>query len=868
MIKLVQGFDVCSPLPIDGRILLSKNEMYEIDDNILPEKYFAICKEDGRLYLYNKFNVVTEETGKWRLADNATDERITREVETLNNRIDGEVNTLNERIDDEVATLNTRISNEVEELVAVDEENFEILDSRITREVDTLNSTINTKEAALQTEDQRLDKKIDDYKEDKQLVSEPELIETLASYSLGDEAGTKIVLSMDTTDYILKIQLFNRDDEEISSSEVNTPIEEFVIDADYDEERQMIILHLKNGHDVEIPLGALISDLVDKETFDAHVNNTNLDHQHINAADRTRWNTTSREAVVRYDIDDPDNPNSLYNQLVAGSNVGVDTTGNNKVRISAKDTIIGITSSTGSISITSTPTPGAPDGITYDINTEAAAPHWDSIQGDDPLENGSLKTLVDGINANISNEEQARIAGDEGLTNDLSSLSESVDSRFTSTNNTLQDEINRSTAKDTELETALANEVTRATAKETSLEDSINSIVNEDIASLEAKDIELESALNAEVARATSKEDELNASIQGEVTSRTQADEALQENLGSAVNRIREIENKIPNDASSSNQLADKEFVNSSIATATANFIGTFNSLEELEQQEADDNDYGFVVVNSEGNTIYKRYKFNGTEWLFEYDLNNSSFTAEQWEAINSGANINLINQITTNKNNISNLSTTKLDKDSNKSLVDNTEIQKLATVAIGATKVTASTEPGRGDILVTTVESGIPETINVYRHPQGSAYSKQTGFYKFSTDYTSHVNSTSNVVAKDITDLNPYLFGSGLSTNTVNGVTSVNVSTIKQINLSAGSNWSEVESGFGYQQSQNISGILATSEPTIDIDLSSAESEEDVKNILNNWSYIYKATTANGSITFYATSIPTVALRVNVKGY
>jgi hypothetical protein len=103
---------------------------------------------------------------------------------------------------------------------------------------------------------------------------------------------------------------------------------------------------------------------------------------------------------------------------------------------------------------------------------------------------------------------------------------------------------------------------------------------------------------------------------------------------------ISTINGKIPSQASSSNQLADKSFVNSSIATNTANFIGTFNSVAELEAYSGTltNNDYAFVVTtDSAGNTLYDRYKYNGSEWLFEYELNNSSFTAAQWSAINSG---------------------------------------------------------------------------------------------------------------------------------------------------------------------------------------------------------------------------------------
>lgn len=107
-------------------------------------------------------------------------------------------------------------------------------------------------------------------------------------------------------------------------------------------------------------------------------------------------------------------------------------------------------------------------------------------------------------------------------------------------------------------------------------------------------------------------------------------------------NNIADIRSLIPLQASTSNQLADKSFVNSSIATNTANFIGTFNSVAELEAYSGTltNNDYAFVATtDSAGNTLYDRYKYNADtqEWLFEYELNNSSFTAQQWASINSG---------------------------------------------------------------------------------------------------------------------------------------------------------------------------------------------------------------------------------------
>ena len=120
------------------------------------------------------------------------------------------------------------------------------------------------------------------------------------------------------------------------------------------------------------------------------------------------------------------------------------------------------------------------------------------------------------------------------------------------------------------------------------------------------------------------------------------------------------IEDKIPAQASSSNQLADKNFVNSSIATNTANFIGTFNSVADLEAYSGTltNNDYAYVIAtDSAGNESYDRYKYTTAttpaSWEYEYSLNNSSFTAAQWAAINSGITTSAVTQISTNTTNI-----------------------------------------------------------------------------------------------------------------------------------------------------------------------------------------------------------------------
>lgn len=109
----------------------------------------------------------------------------------------------------------------------------------------------------------------------------------------------------------------------------------------------------------------------------------------------------------------------------------------------------------------------------------------------------------------------------------------------------------------------------------------------------------------------------------------------------------------VPEEASTTNQLADKEFVNSSIATNTATFRGTYDDISKA-PSTAEPNDYIFITAIDElGNTSYNRYKYcnkpgheGHATWEFEYTLNNSSFTAEQWATINSGVTEETIREL------------------------------------------------------------------------------------------------------------------------------------------------------------------------------------------------------------------------------
>ena len=174
--------------------------------------------------------------------------------------------------------------------------------------------------------------------------------------------------------------------------------------------------------------------------------------------------------------------------------------------------------------------------------------------------------------------------------------------------------------------------------------------------------------LSAEITRAQGAEGTLQGNIDAEALARQQADTALQNADTALGGRVTTIEGKIPVAASSSNQLADKDFVNSSIQTNTAEFKGSFNEVTDLNLttsatradiiaalpgviSSANNNDYCYVQIPTADATpteiaSVERYKYSGSAWAFEYALNNSGFTAAQWAALNSGINSGLVSKL------------------------------------------------------------------------------------------------------------------------------------------------------------------------------------------------------------------------------
>ena len=132
---------------------------------------------------------------------------------------------------------------------------------------------------------------------------------------------------------------------------------------------------------------------------------------------------------------------------------------------------------------------------------------------------------------------------------------------------------------------------------------------------------------------------------------------------------ITAIDDLIPNQATTSNQLADKAFVNSTIQTATANFRGNWDNWAQVPTNANDYpadytgsktptvNDY-MVIQDASDYTLETlegtwRFKYTGNwdvdgkaGWHPEYQVNETPLTAAQLAALNSGITASLVNDM------------------------------------------------------------------------------------------------------------------------------------------------------------------------------------------------------------------------------
>ena len=164
--------------------------------------------------------------------------------------------------------------------------------------------------------------------------------------------------------------------------------------------------------------------------------------------------------------------------------------------------------------------------------------------------------------------------------------------------------------------------------------------------------------------------------------------------------------------------------------------------------------------------------------------------------------------QLQTNINNLQSTMNTELDK----------KVGKVTVAGSGNAVTTASIS---GDTLTLTKGA----TYNNYVHPAGSAPSKASGFYKFSTDSTSHISGVTAVTKADITALGipaqntntTYTFANGSAGNftvTPSGGSAQTVSVGKPANAGNADTVGGISpSAFVKKAGDTMTGVLSISQ-------------------------------------------------------
>lgn len=155
--------------------------------------------------------------------------------------------------------------------------------------------------------------------------------------------------------------------------------------------------------------------------------------------------------------------------------------------------------------------------------------------------------------------------------------------------------------------------------------------------------------------------------------------EDVADDLEGVDERVEAIEEKLPTQASQSNKLADRDWVNSTINSLAAFYItknaqgDPFDTLAELQSATVfysggsvrvpTRNDYCLVRVDEEHESASCRYIYQGGQWEFQFVVNETAFTEDQVKAINSGITQEKVAQIQDNTNDIAGLDENKLSK-------------------------------------------------------------------------------------------------------------------------------------------------------------------------------------------------------------
>ena len=126
-INLGGGFQIGSKQPIDDRLIMTKSEMINVNENIYPDVYMCVCSDDGAIYTFNINNEANDETGKFRIIEagnsggDLTDyqKKTDNTLTTTDKTITGAINEVKDSI---ITNLENRVTTNEADLTELQEQ--------------------------------------------------------------------------------------------------------------------------------------------------------------------------------------------------------------------------------------------------------------------------------------------------------------------------------------------------------------------------------------------------------------------------------------------------------------------------------------------------------------------------------------------------------------------------------------------------------------------------------------------------------------------------------------------------------------------------------------------------------------------------
>ena len=123
-------------------------------------------------------------------------------------------------------------------------------------------------------------------------------IESEIELTLGTDIGSSVELSINSSNYVVTLNLKNNSGTVISTDTIDLPLESVVVGGSYDSTNKKVILTLENGNTIEFSVADLVSGLQSEITSTNKlssdlVDDTNNANKFVTAAEKTTWNGKS-----------------------------------------------------------------------------------------------------------------------------------------------------------------------------------------------------------------------------------------------------------------------------------------------------------------------------------------------------------------------------------------------------------------------------------------------------------------------------------------------------------------------------------------------------------------------------------------------